>query len=261
MGSNDHYPEERPARWVEVPPFRMDLTPVTVSRFNAFVQETGYVTVAEQRGHSHVFVMTQGPVPLNDPSAWWRAAAGASWRCPSGQGSEALADHPVVHIALADAKAYAAWAGGSLPTEAQWEYAARGGLQGQPYAWGAEFAPDGQRMAHVWRGAFPWYVPEGHVAGTVPVGQFPANGFGLLDMIGNTWEWTLTQFIAGSSSEPVKSCCSKSADEGMAWAVKGGSHLCAAEYCLRYRPAARTAMQGNHTTSHLGFRCVYSAQP
>ncbi|MBA4314403.1 formylglycine-generating enzyme family protein [Candidatus Parcubacteria bacterium] len=259
MGSNRHYPEERPERAARVCEFAIDVFPVRNSDFAEFVEATRYLTLAERRGHSHVFQMTEGPVPLNNSDLWWKAVPGACWHDPS-PGTELPGDfneHPVVHVALDDAKAFAAWAGGRLPTEAEWEFAARGGLRNAQFAWGDEFAPDGQRMAQVWQGAFPWYYAPGGKPGTVRVGQFPANGHGLHDMIGNVWEWTQSGFI-----EPATCCsCSPQQDWNTLFALKGGSHLCAAEYCLRYRPAARIGVAGASSTSHIGFRCVYDASP
>ena len=232
---------------VKVSAFRIDAHPVTCRDFAQFVKATGWQTQAEKQGSSHEFAMTAGPVPLNDPSHWWRAKPGANWR----SGAD---DHPVVHISLADAKAYARWRGGRLPSEAEWEFAARGGLHGQPFAWGSSFAPDGQRMANVWRGAFPWYHADGS-AGTTPVGQFPPNAYGLYDMIGNVWEWTTTEY--GALGDKPRCPCSLENDAAALWVLKGGSHLCAAEYCLRYRPAARIGVGFTTSTSHIGFRCVY----
>ncbi|MCQ8896164.1 formylglycine-generating enzyme family protein [Limnobacter humi] len=259
MGSNDHYPEERPERTVEVDSFWLDETPVTVAQFSRFVEATGWVTQSEEQGSSHVFVPTSGPVDLSNPALWWLPVTGACWHTPRGP-AEATAtidpQTPVTHIALADAKVYAAWAGGRLPTEIEWERAARGGRDGEPYAWGTEFAPHGQRMAHVWRGSFPWYYAPGGVPGPCPVGQFPANGYGLIDMIGNVWEWTVSAYTKTDASSVCS--CYPDRDTQQLWTLKGGSHLCAAEYCLRYRPAARIGVRSTASTSHIGFRVAYS---
>lgn len=255
MGSNFFYAEERPERDAAVAPFQIDAYPVRNTDFAAFVKATKYLTLAERQGHSHVFHMTQGPVSLHNPDTWWKAIPGASWHNPR-PGINLPGDfnqHPAVHIALEDAKAYATWVGGRLPTEAEWEFAAKGGLHNSQFAWGDEFAPNGQRRAHVWQGAFPWYYAPGGPPSTVAVGQFPANGYGLFDMIGNVWEWTRSAY------DQTASCCScsPSQDALNLFTLKGGSHLCAAEYCLRYRPAARMGVNGASSTSHIGFRCAY----
>ncbi len=246
---DDHLPEDEPVRNCD---------------FAEFVKATQYLTLAERQGYSHVFQMTKGPVPLNNPDLWWNAVQGACWHNPR-PGSEQPADfdqHPVVHIALEDAKAYAAWAGGRLPTEAEWEFAARGGLNNTQFAWGEEFAPNGQRMAQVWQGAFPWYYAPGGTPGAVTVGQFPANGYGLHDMIGNVWEWTQSTFLDPALNKAETCCsCSPAQDSNTLFTLKGGSHLCAAEYCLRYRPAARIGVAGGSSTSHIGFRCAYNVLP
>jgi sulfatase modifying factor 1 len=272
MGSNRAYPEEAPERVVEVAPFWIDETPVTNAAFARFVAATGHVTVAEiaplaadypgadpalLAPGSAVFTPTAGPVDLRWPQQWWRHELGASWRAPLGPGSDisAIMDHPVVHIAFADALAYAAWAGKALPTEAEWEFAARGGLSGADYAWGDELEPGGRRMANTWAGDFPWRSdkPEGQ-ARTSPVRSFPANGHGLYDMIGNVWEWTVDPWDAPARKGP---CCTPPPEGAQAVRViKGGSHLCAESYCRRYRPAARHPQASDSPTSHLGFRCV-----
>jgi formylglycine-generating enzyme required for sulfatase activity len=265
----------------------MDAHPVTNARFEAFVAATGHVTTAEVPpdpadypgaradmlvAGSLVFVQPPGPVDLRDPTNWWRYAPGADWRHPAGPGStlSGLADHPVVHVSHADARAYAGWAGKALPTEAEWERAARGGIAHADFAWGDELMPDGRPMANTWQGAFPWR--NGALDGygrTSPVGAFPANGFGLFDMIGNVWEWTADWYApwhAGAASRP---CCAPSParreasfDPGQPEVriprkvIKGGSHLCSPDYCRRYRPAARSPEAVDTSTSHLGFRCV-----
>jgi sulfatase modifying factor 1 len=273
MGSEDFYPEERPVRRVSVEPFAIDAHPVTVAEFRRFVKATGHVTVAERAPDaadfpdadpeqlvpgSLVFNPSRGPVDLRDFRNWWSYLPGAAWRTPEGPGSDTYqrARHPVTHVAYEDAQAYAAWAGKALPTDAEWEYAARGGLEGATYAWGDEFAPGGQMMANTWQGEFPWQnlLQDGY-GGTSPVGTYPPNGYGLFDMTGNTWEWTVDPFKAAHSESP---CCGGAApqpDEERL-VIKGGSHLCAPSYCLRYRPAARQSETPDTSTSHLGFRCV-----
>ena len=256
LGSEEHYAEERPVREIEVAPFAIEPTPVTNRAFAEFVAATGYVTRAERAepAGSAVFVMSTGPIDLHDPSRWWRLCAGASWRAPRGPGSglEGRGDHPVVHVACEDAEAFAAWCGRRLPTEAEWEVAARGGLVDAAYAWGAEFAPNGQLLANVWTGAFPWYFARGGEPGTTPVGSFPPNDYGLSDMIGNVWEWTSSPFAP--PARPACACSPPSA--GQLIALKGGSFLCAGEYCARYRPAARIGLSPDSTTAHVGFRCA-----
>jgi sulfatase modifying factor 1 len=254
LGSDEHYAEEKPIRDVDVAGFRIDRTPVTNGAFAEFVAATGYVTVAErtQPPGSALFTMSAGPIDLHDPSRWWRFGERASWRAPHGSESSIAGrdDHPVVHVALADAEAYAAWRGKRLPTEREWEAAARGGLVGAPFAWGDEFACAGGLMANVWTGAFPWYFARAGEPGTTEVGSFPPNGYGLHDMIGNVWEWTVSPFTgeAQCHCSPVR--------DGDLIALKGGSFLCAAEYCARYRPAARIGLTRDSTTAHVGFRCV-----
>ncbi|KUH95659.1 formylglycine-generating enzyme family protein [Mycobacterium sp. IS-3022] len=279
MGSTKFYPEEAPAHTVHVSAFAVDRHPVTNAQYAEFVAATGYRTVAEEAPDPRlypgaapqdlvagalVFRPTPGPVDLRDWRQWWRWTPGADWRHPFGpdSGNRTFADrldHPVVQIAYPDAAAYARWAGRRLPTEAEWEYAARGGAI-TTYPWGEEAAPDGRLMANTWQGRFPYRNTgaRGWV-GTSPVGTFPPNGFGLVDMIGNVWEWTTTQFFAHHRlDQPVKACCAPSgrADPNVNQALKGGSHLCAPEYCLRYRPAARSPQSQDSATSHIGFRCV-----
>jgi formylglycine-generating enzyme len=289
MGSGDFYPEEAPARRVEVDGFWMDEHPVTNAEFRRFVKATGHVTVAERAPDpgdypdadpallvpgSLVFRMTPGPVDLGDYRNWWAYVPGASWRRPEGPGSDlgGRERHPVVHVAWEDAAAYAAWAGKDLPTEAEWERAARGGLEGAVYAWGDEVAPKGRQMANTWVGQFPWQSakPPGKRR-TTPVGAFPPNGFGLQDVTGNVWEWT-ADFFAPSGPGAERPCCAPrnprvtspeasyaSGEPGAhipRRVIKGGSHLCAPNYCLRYRPAARQGEAVDTSTGHIGFRCV-----
>jgi sulfatase modifying factor 1 len=287
MGSDHHYPEEAPARRVEVDSFWIDEAPVTNAAFARFVGATGYVTFAERapdpkdypgmepalaKPGSLVFSPTPGPIPLNEPLRWWRFQFDADWRRPQGpNGGEAQADHPVVHIAYEDAEAFATWAGKTLPTEAQWEFAARGGLEGAEYAWGDELHPGGQRMAKIWEGDFPWRnLAPADAPYTSAVRSYPPNSYGLYDMIGEVWEWTSDWY--GHARGPVKSCCAPRNPNGVAETesfepggmriprkvMKGGSYLCAPSYCRRYRPAARHPQPIDTSTSHLGFRCARS---
>ena len=295
MGSDRFYPEEGPMRQVRVDSFWMDETPVTNAEFRAFVNATGYVTLAEIAPHpkdypgmltelahagSLVFRKTAGPVDLRDVSQWWSFELGANWRHPWGPASsiEDLADHPVVHIAWKDAQAYAKWAGKALPTEAEWEFAARGGAEGLDYAWGHELAPEGKMLANYWQGVFPYRndLTDGWER-TSPVRTYSPNEYGLYDMIGNVWEWTSDWWSlpAGRVKKPdteKKSCCVPSNPRGGTLresfdpdmpsvtigrkVLKGGSHLCSENYCQRYRPAARHAQMVDSSTSHIGFRCV-----
>ncbi len=225
MGSADFYPEERPVHRVTVDGFWMDRHPVTVAEFRRFVTATRYVTVAERPltaadypdadpallvPGSAVFQATSGPVDLHDYRNWWEYVPGACWHRPDGPGRNyrGLGEHPVTQVSYADAEAYAAWAGKELPTEAEWEFAARGGLDGAVYSWGDEFMPGGQPMANTWQGEFPWQnlLTDGY-AGTSPVGSFPANGYGLHDMTGNVWEWTSDYFSPRHPADAAKSCC------------------------------------------------------
>lgn len=292
MGSSDHYPEEGPVRRVHVDPFEIDAAPVTNRDFAAFVAETGHVTLAEQapdaalypgvdpamlRAGSSLFVRPDRPTPPTDPFAWWHFSFGTDWRHPHGpdSGIGGIEDHPVVHVAYADAQAYAAWAGKRLPTEAEWEFAARGGLDRAAYAWGEELAPGGAMLANYWQGAFPHQnsLADGYER-TSPVMAYPANGYGLYDMIGNVWEWTADWYLDRRGEAASKPCCvprnprggSEEAsrdphDPGHAFGrkvLKGGSHLCADNYCRRYRPAARYPQTIDTSTSHIGFRCARS---
>jgi sulfatase modifying factor 1 len=276
MGSNKFYREERPARRETVGGFWIDPRPVTNAAFREFVRETGYLTSSERApdpamypdaDHSFlvpgslVFMKPSGPVGLRDYRAWWAYVPGASWHHPEGPQStiDNRWDHPVVHVTFEDVAAYATWAGKDLPTEAEWEFAARGGLEDATYAWGEEFAPGGQAMANIWQGRFPWEnLAEDGYEGTSPVGAFPANGYGLHDMIGNVWEWTGSVYILPRAAPEKKSCCQpkESTDQAPSRVVKGGSHLCSPNYCLRYRPAARQSQPLDTSTTHIGFRCV-----
>ena len=277
MGSTSFYPEEAPIHTVAVGAFAIERHPVTNAQFAEFVADTGYVTVAERLldpalypgvapqdllPGALVFRPTHGPVDLSDWRQWWTWAPGAHWRAPFGEGSDVAGkdDHPVVQIAYPDAGAYAAWAGRRLPTEAEWEYAARAGSE-DLYAWGNQPRVDGQLMANTWQGRFP-YRNDGALGwfGTSPVGTFAPNGFGLVDMIGNVWEWTTTKYAGHHQIGQSKSCCPRSAepDPSLIQTLKGGSHLCAPEYCHRYRPAARSPQSQDTSTTHIGFRCVLS---
>jgi formylglycine-generating enzyme required for sulfatase activity len=288
MGSDAFYPEERPVHQVEVDGFWMDEHPVTVGEFRRFVKATGYVTLAERTPEasaypdadpdllvpgSLVFDPPDHPVDLRVPSNWWSYRPGAQWRHPEGPGStlHGRERHPVTHIAPEDAEAYAAWVGKKLPSEAEWEFAARGGLAGATFVWGDEFAPKGKMMANTWQGEFPWQnLATDGFEGTSPVRSFPPNAYGLYDMAGNVWEWTSDYFSTFPASEHA--CCvprnprATSAEASLVpdqpgadiprKVIKGGSHLCAPNYCLRYRPAARQSEAIDTSTSHVGFRCV-----
>jgi formylglycine-generating enzyme required for sulfatase activity len=290
MGSNDFYPEERPVHRVSVDGFWIDEHPVTVAEFDRFVKATGHVTVAERRpdpaeypdaepdllvAGSLVFQKTDGPVDLAEPRNWWAWVPEAEWRRPEGPGSDVASreTHPVVHVAYEDAAAYAAWAGKALPTEAEWELAARGGLEDAIFTWGDEHQPVGRPMANAWQGEFPWQnLRTDGYEGTSPVKSFPANGFGLFDMAGNVWEWTEDYFAPRRAGGEQRSCCAPhnprvaSPERSLAMhepaariprrVIKGGSHLCAPNYCLRYRPAARQGEAIDTSTGHIGFRCV-----
>ena len=289
MGSDRHYPEEAPAHTAGVDGFWIDKHPVTNEQFSRFVHETGYVTLAERIpkredypgataetlfAGSIVFRKPKTRVDLNDCYNWWTYARGANWRHPEGPRTtiKGKANHPVVHVAHQDALAYANWAGMDLPTEAEWEFAARGGLDGAEFAWGNVLMPNDRPMANTWQGEFPYtnLAVDGY-EGTSPVDAFPPNGYGLFDMIGNVWEWTVDWY------EPrhklVSHCCSgarnpKGGEQDASYdprtpglpiprkVTKGGSHLCAPNYCRRYRPAARMGQPIDTSTCHLGFRCV-----
>jgi sulfatase modifying factor 1 len=290
MGSDRHYPEERPAHRVSVDGFFIDETPVTNTQFAEFVAATGYHTVAESvpdpkdypgimpemlYAGSLVFREPTGRVGLDDWSQWWSFLEGANWRRPYGPVSsiEGRDDHPVVHVTHQDALAYARWKGKDLPTEAEWEFAARGGLEQAEFAWGSELIPAGRHMANTWQGSFPTvnHNQDGY-ARTSPVKAFPPNGYGLYDMIGNVWEWTSDWYSAQHEADTTKACCVPRNPRGgrelasydpclptikiPRKVLKGGSHLCAPNYCRRYRPAARHPEAIDTSTSHVGFRCI-----
>ena len=290
MGSEDHYPEEAPVHSVSVDGFWMDKFQVTNAQFAMFVRDTGYVTMAERPPDAElypdapeenlvpgslVFQMTEGPVNLRYVDQWWAWTPGACWRRPGGPGTHIRKRqrHPVVHIAYEDAIAYAEWAGKALPAEAEWEFAARGGMEGAEFSWGDEHTPKGTYMANTWQGEFPWQnqVNDGF-KDTAPVGSFPANDYGLYDMAGNAWDWTTDWWSEGHPEDADKPCCIPDNPRGgkkeqsydpaaPQWriprrVVKGGSYLCAPNYCLRYRPAARRPQMIDTGTTHISFRCV-----
>ncbi len=306
MGSDADYalPNERPAHRVKVSAFFLDTHPVTNEEFEKFVEATGYKTVAERpvdweelkkqvppgtpkppdetlQPGSLVFRPTKGPVPLDNMAAWWEWTTGADWRHPEGPDSNlnGREKHPVVQVAWEDAEAYAKWAGKRLPTEAEWEYAARGGLEGKRYAWGDEERPEGKWMANRWTGKFP-HENTGAVgfAGTSPVGSFPANGYALLDMGGNVWNWCSDIYHGSSHAErgdDGEICCDPKGPQDPAEprplpgdpsppevpgalrrVIKGGSFLCSPDYCESYRPSARRGTPPDTGSSHVGFRCA-----
>jgi formylglycine-generating enzyme len=291
MGSDRHYPEEAPAHSVKVDPFWMDRHAVTNAEFRRFVDATGHVTLAERPAKaadypgakpellvpsSVLFRKAPHRVDLGNHYNWWIYEAGADWRHPRGPKSslQGLWDHPVVHVAFEDATAYADWVGKLLPTEAEWEFAARGGLEGADYVWGAEFTPEGRQMANTWQGEFPWQnlLDDGY-EWTAPVGTFPANGYGLHEMAGNVWEWTTDWYQEHGKIE--RTCCTLDNPRGgdpeqshdprltdvriPRRVMKGGSYLCAPNYCQRYRPAARMGQAIDTSTCHVGFRCIVRA--
>ena len=290
MGSDKHYPEEAPAHSVSVDGFWVDRAPVTNRQFARFVIATGYKTAAEVPpdpehdpgasprmlyAGSLVFERPHSTYDLRDWSRWWTFMKGANWRHPYGAKSDinSLNDHPVVHVSYADALAYAQWAGKELPTEAEWEFAARGGLDGAEFAWGDELTPGGVHMANIWQGEFPLRnLRQDGYARTSPVTAFPPNGYGIYDMIGNVWEWTADWYSPKHEADAAKACCIPGNPHGGRMegsydprepnvkiprkVIKGGSHLCAPNYCQRYRPAARHAEAMDISSSHLGFRCV-----
>jgi formylglycine-generating enzyme required for sulfatase activity len=290
LGSDVHYRDEGPVRRVAVSAFDIEPFPVTNERFAAFVEDSGYVTVAEVPPEAAlypgaaaddlvpgglVFTMPSGPVDLGDFHNWWRWTPGASWRTPLGPESdiEGLAQHPVVQVSYDDAMAFCSWAELALPTEAQWEYAARGGLDGAEFAWGNDDPQETEPLANTWQGRFPYENTElDGWTRTSPVGSYPPNGYGLFDVTGNVWEWTDDWYISTREDGAENPCCSPEARPSSGAkrsldptqpgtpiprkVVKGGSHLCTPQYCFRYRPAARQAQMIDTATSHIGFRCV-----
>jgi len=294
MGSENFYPEEGPVHRVRVDGFWIDPAPVTNHEFARFVTETGYITVAELPPDPALYpgadpaMLRPGSLVFRAPKRredmrfwgdWWHYVQGAYWRRPDGISdlSDELMDHPVVHVAHADAAAYARWADKSLPTEAEWEFAARGGLDGADYGWGDEFEPDGRKMANVWNGAFPMQSTDAGAFGTSAVCSYPPNAFGVFDMIGNVWEWTDDYWMDRHTDDAAKPCCvpvnprvndaAQSFDRQQPAiriprkVLKGGSHLCAPTYCRRYRPAARHPEMIDSATTHVGFRCVVHSKP
>jgi len=290
MGSDDEMSRrnEQPPHAVTIDAFWMDETPVTNAQFSAFVKATGYETIAERKpdweelkkslppgtpkpddsllvAGSMVFVPSAGPVDLRDMSNFWQWVPGASWRHPEGPGSDLTgrAQHPVVQIAWYDAAAYAKWAGKRLPTEAQWEFAARGGTASR-YFWGDEFEPNGQSMANTWNGSFPYRNTgaDGYER-TAPVRTFAANGYGLYGMAGNVWNWCADAYRPDTYALRGDEVCANPTGppgrdnaQGTQHVVKGGSFLCHAEYCASYRPSARRGLPADTGMSHVGFRCV-----
>jgi formylglycine-generating enzyme required for sulfatase activity len=294
MGSDRHYPEEAPSHRVTVDGFWIDVEPVTNAQFRCFVEATGHVTLAERPANpadypgaqpelltpsSVVFAKPGYRVDLRNPYNWWKYVAGADWRHPRGPQTsiDGLERHPVVHVAYEDVEAYCNWAGKEVPTEAEWEYAARGGIEGAEFAWGNEREPNGKMMSNFWQGEFPIQnLATDGFEWTSPVGAFPPNGYGLYDMIGNVWEWTADWYQA--HSKVSKSCCGAAINPRGGTAehsydprmdniriprkvMKGGSHLCAENYCRRYRPAARMGQPIDTSTCHLGFRCIRRGPP
>ena len=289
MGSDEHYPEEAPAHKVRVSGFWMEECAVTNAQFARFVADTGHVTLAERPPDPAmypgalpellvpaglVFTKPPGRVDMRHIGNWWAYVPGADWRHPLGPDSsiEGMEQHPVVQVALEDVEAYANWAKLELPTEAEWEFASRGGLDGAEFVWGDELMPEGRAMANTWQGEFPWQnLCIDGFEGTAPVGSFAPNGYGLYEMAGNVWEWT-SDWYRERHAAPRKSCCVPANPRGGAMdqsydprepairiprkVLKGGSHLCAPNYCRRYRPAARYPHPVDTATCHVGFRCI-----
>jgi sulfatase modifying factor 1 len=292
-GGNDSMADARPIHRVQVDGFWMDATEVTNAQFAAFVAATGYVTVAERTPAAEdfpgappenlvpgsiVFTPPEAAVPLRDATGgahlrWWAYVPGANWRQPLGPGSsiEGRDDEPVVHVAFEDAEAFAAWAGKRLPTEAEWEFAARGGLAGAPYPWGTEFLPEGRWMANTWQGRFPVEntALDGY-AGIAPVGRYPANAYGLHDMSGNVWEWCADWYRPDTYARAARDGRAIVNPQGPADSFdpqepgvpkrvqRGGSFLCSDQYCSRYIVGTRGKGEVSSGTNHIGFRCVQS---
>ncbi len=293
MGSDKFYPEEKPEHEVTVDGFMMDIYLVTNEQYEKFVNETGYVTIAERPllpeeyptvdpalliPGALVFQKSQGPVNLNDYHNWWAWVPGTSWKHPKGPESSLSGKekYPVVHIAFEDAESYTKWIGKELPSEAEWEFAARGGLDGKNFIWGDTDVQYTAPQANTWQGEFPYQnLLVDEYEGTSPVGAFAPNGYGLYDMAGNVWEWTDDWYVANldESADEFKSCCTPAVNPRVhspggsfdvrqpqikipRKVVKGGSHLCAPNYCLRYRPAARQPQMIDTGMSHIGFRCI-----
>ena len=294
MGSDKHYHEEAPMHMVKVDGFFMDIHTVSNREFRKFIDETNYITYAERPldpekypgalpemlvPGSLVFQKAKQPVDLRNFANWWDYIPHANWKQPYGPGStiEGKDDFPVTQVAWEDAEAYANWAGKEIPTEAEWEFAARGGLDKKEFAWGDDVTPEGKFMANYWQGEFPWQnlMLDGH-EGLAPVGFYPANGYGLFDMTGNVWEWTSDWYRDKHPDNPQKACCIPQNPRGGFMensfdprqpdikiprkVLKGGSHLCAINYCFRYRPAARIPQMIDSAACHLGFRCVKRVQ-
>ncbi|MEF2071112.1 formylglycine-generating enzyme family protein [Consotaella aegiceratis] len=277
MGSDDPIvfagDGEGPVREVALDAYLIDETAVTNAAFATFCDETGYETEAELFGWSFVFYAALHPgardhvIEQRVPGApWWLGVRQASWRCPDGPGSrwQERRHHPVVHVSWNDAAAYAAWAGKRLPTEAEWEKAARGGLDQATYPWGDELQPGGRHRCNIWQGRFPnENTGEDGYLSTAPVRAFPANGYGLYETSGNVWEWCADTFSADwhRPASPETRINPKGPGAGPAKVTKGGSYLCHASYCNRYRVAARTSNTPDSSTGHMGFRCAADAEP
>ena len=285
-GRGDPTADALPVHRVQVPAFWMDRDEVTNARFAAFIAATGYVTVAERSPDAKnlpgvpanllvagalVFTPTVSAVPLDQWSQWWRYQPGADWRHPTGPGSNLVGReaYPVVQVAYPDAAAYAAWAGKRLPTEAEWEFAARGGLPGKRYAWGDELCPAGKWMANIYQGRFPTKdTGADGFAGLAPVGQFPPNGYGLRDMAGNVWEWCADWYRADYYAQVAHAGTVAENPQGPADSLdpgeptvpkrvqRGGSFLCTDQYCSRYLVGSRGQADPNTASNHVGFRCV-----